>query len=83
MTEEIAGAEGLRRMLDVDQVLAVIPVSRTTLFRMERDHAFPPSHAISPGRRAWYEDEVLAWQRALPVNQRVSKRSRRKRAETS
>jgi predicted DNA-binding transcriptional regulator AlpA len=72
----------LRRMLDIDGVLAIIPVSRTTLFRMERDQTFPASHAISPKRRAWYEDEILAWQRALPVNNRISRRSRRKISET-
>jgi predicted DNA-binding transcriptional regulator AlpA len=66
-------------MLDIDEVLAIIPLSRSTLFRMERDHLFPASHSISPGRRAWYEDEILAWQEALPVNDRISKRTRRNR----
>lgn len=65
----------LRKMLDIDEVLAAIPVSRTTLFRMERDKRFPPSHSISPNRRAWYADEVLAWQKALPVNDRISRRT--------
>jgi predicted DNA-binding transcriptional regulator AlpA len=69
--------EQLRRMLDIDQVMEIVPVSRTTIFRMERDQTFPASHAISPKRRAWYEDEVLAWQRSLPVNNRISRRSRR------
>lgn len=66
---------GLRRMLDVDEVLAVIPVSRTTLFRMERDRLFPPSYSISANRRAWYADEVLAWQKALPINHRIGRRT--------
>jgi predicted DNA-binding transcriptional regulator AlpA len=64
-----------RRMLNIDQVLAIVPVSRTTLFRMERDRQFPTSHNISPNRRAWYADEVLAWQRALPANSRISRRA--------
>jgi predicted DNA-binding transcriptional regulator AlpA len=68
--------EKIRRMLSIRQVLDVVPVSRTTLFRMERDRKFPPSHEISPKRRAWYEDEVLAWQKALPENDRISRRSR-------
>ncbi|MCA1376227.1 AlpA family phage regulatory protein [Bradyrhizobium sp. IC4061] len=59
----------------MDEVLAVIPVSRTTLFRMERDRLFPPSYSISANRRAWYADEVLAWQKALPVNDRISRRT--------
>ena len=38
------------------------------------DCKFPASHTISPKRRAWYEDEVLAWQRALTVNSKISRR---------
>jgi predicted DNA-binding transcriptional regulator AlpA len=64
----------LRRMLDVDQVLAMIPVSRTTLFRMERDGKFPPSFYPSPNRRFWYADDVAAWQASLPSNGRIGKR---------
>ena len=65
-----------RPMLDIEQVLKIVPVSRTTLFRMERDKQFPPSHAISPRKRAWFADEVLAWQKALPVNSRITRRNR-------
>ncbi|WP_407119027.1 helix-turn-helix transcriptional regulator [Bradyrhizobium sp. LMG 9283] len=68
-------AEAPRRMLSVEQVLEILPLSRTTLFRMERDGVFPPSHSISAGKRAWYADEVLAWQKALPLNNRISRRS--------
>lgn len=70
----------LRPMLDIDQVLALIPVSRTTLFRMERDQIFPQSHALSPKRKCWYRDEIVAWQKALPVNDRIARRTERKRA---
>ena len=70
-----------RRMLSVEDVLALIPVSRSTLFRMERSGQFPESHYVSPNRRLWYEDEVLAWQKTVPKNPRIARR--RKRAETS
>jgi prophage regulatory protein len=69
-----------RRMLDIDQVLALIPVGRTTLFRMERDGRFPPSHWPSPGRRCWFEDEVAAWQDALPTNGKIGRKQRSKSA---
>ena len=69
-------AETARRMLTIEQVLQIIPVSRTTIFRMERDGRFPPSHWPSAGRRCWFEDEVAAWQDALPANGKI----RRKRA---
>ena len=47
-----------RRMLDIHQVLDIVPLGRTTIFRMERDGQFPASHWPSPGRRIWFEDEV-------------------------
>jgi prophage regulatory protein len=56
---------GPRRMLNEKQVLAIIPVSRTTLFRMEKVGRFPRSTYISPNRRIWYADEIIAWQNAV------------------
>ena len=63
-----------RRMLTVDEVLALVPFSRTTLFRMERKGLFPASYWPSPNRRVWFEDEVVAWQNALPANRRINSR---------
>lgn len=77
VTANETASEGLRRMLDVDQVLSVVPVSRMTLFRMERDGRFPPSVYISANRRAWYADEVAAWQQSLPTNGRITRRRAR------
>jgi predicted DNA-binding transcriptional regulator AlpA len=37
----------VREMLTAEQVLARIPVSRTTLFRLERDKLFPQGQAIT------------------------------------
>lgn len=54
-----------RRMLSEKQVLEVIPVSRTTLYRMEKNGRFPKSTYISPNRRVWFEDEIIAWQNAV------------------
>jgi predicted DNA-binding transcriptional regulator AlpA len=55
-----------RRMLDIDQVLAIVPVSKATLFRMQADGRFPRSRPISPNRNIWYEDEIVDWQNSLP-----------------
>jgi prophage regulatory protein len=52
-------------MLNEKQVLAIVPFSRTTLYRMERDGKFPRSTYISPNRRVWYVDEIVAWQNAV------------------
>jgi predicted DNA-binding transcriptional regulator AlpA len=56
---------GPRRMLNEAQVLAIIPVGRTTLYRMEKAGRFPRSTYISPNRRVWFEDEIIAWQNAV------------------
>jgi prophage regulatory protein len=58
-------ASKLRPMLSMKQVLNIVPVSRTTLWRMITDGKFPKSKTLSDGRVAWFEDEVIAWQTAL------------------
>ncbi|QOZ68850.1 helix-turn-helix transcriptional regulator [Bradyrhizobium arachidis] len=57
--------EIVREMLTAEQVLALIPISRSTLFRLERDGLFPQGEAITPHRKLWFKDEVIAWQRDL------------------
>ena len=52
-------------MLNEARVLAIIPISRTTLYRMEKAGRFPKSTYISPNRRVWYEDQIVAWQNAV------------------
>ena len=59
------GESGPRRMLNEKQVLEIVPVGRTTLYRMEKAGRFPRSTYISPNRRVWYEDEIVAWQNAV------------------
>lgn len=59
------GKSGPRRMLTEKQVLVIIPIGRTTLYRMEKAGKFPRSTYISSNRRVWFEDEIIAWQNAL------------------
>jgi predicted DNA-binding transcriptional regulator AlpA len=56
---------GPRRMLSEKQVLEIVPVGRTTLYRMEKAGRFPRSTYISPNRRVWFEDDIIAWQKAV------------------
>jgi prophage regulatory protein len=70
-----------RRMLNEKQVLEIVPVGRTTLYRMEKAGRFPRSTYISPNRRVWFEDQVIAWQAG--VDERNPNRGRGKgRART-
>jgi len=57
--------EKVREMLTAEQVLLMIPISRTTLFRLEKDKLFPQGQAITPHRKLWFRDEIVAWQKAL------------------
>ena len=59
------GTSGPRRMLSEKQVLEIIPIGRTTLYRMEKAGRFPKSTYISPNRRVWFEDEIIGWQNAV------------------
>jgi predicted DNA-binding transcriptional regulator AlpA len=62
MTDE---TDQVREMLTAEQVLELIPISRSTLFRLERDGLFPQGQAITPHRKLWFKDTVAIWQRQL------------------
>src|SRR5215831_5785845 len=54
-----------RRMLNEKQLLDIVPLSRTSIYRLEKAGKFPRSTYISANRRIWYEDEIVAWQNAV------------------
>ncbi len=82
-TEEMASDKsGPRRMLNEKQVLEIVPVSRTTLFRMEKVGRFPKSTYISPNRRVWFESEIIAWQNAVDEFNPSRGRGKGRRART-
>jgi predicted DNA-binding transcriptional regulator AlpA len=75
--DERTPAEPLPRvMLNEKQVLAIVPVSTVTLWRMERDGIFPKGSYISANRKVWFADEIVAWQNS--VNGRARGRRPRK-----
>lgn len=72
----------LRPMLSQRQVLAIVPLSRSTLMRMSRRGDFPQAYKLSAGRFGWYRDEVEAWQANLTgavLNKMARMASRRPR----
>jgi prophage regulatory protein len=52
-------------MLSEKQVLVIVPVGRSTLWRMEKTGKFPEATPIGTNRRFWFEDQVIAWQNGL------------------
>ena len=71
-----SSTSGPRRMLSEAQVLAIVPVSPTTLWRMVKRGEFPAPVFISPNKKVWFEDEVIAWQSALDEHGRRRRRAR-------
>jgi prophage regulatory protein len=69
---------GPRRMMTEREVLRLIPISRSTLWRREREGTFPRGSYISPNRKVWFEDEVCAWQDAIEGQGRGRKNQRPK-----
>jgi predicted DNA-binding transcriptional regulator AlpA len=61
---------GLRRMLGIDEVLRIVPVSAVTLWRMERNGLFPKGTFISPNKKIWWADEVVRWQQEVDGRRR-------------
>jgi predicted DNA-binding transcriptional regulator AlpA len=65
-----------RRMLTEAELLALVPLGRSTLFRLMADGKFPRGTFVSANRRLWFADEILRWQNA--VNERDPLRGRGK-----
>jgi prophage regulatory protein len=72
-------AGGLRKMLLEEEVLELIPFSRSTLWRLERTGKFPRSTFISPNRRIWFADEVAQWQETVNEHQPHRRRGKGRR----
>jgi prophage regulatory protein len=54
-----------RRMLNEKQVLAIVGVGHTTLWRMVKKGQFPKPTFVSANRCVWFEDVILAWQNEI------------------
>jgi prophage regulatory protein len=54
-----------RRMLNEKQVLAIVPLSHTGLWRLAKAGRFPKPTFLSPNRKVWFADEILAWQNEI------------------
>jgi prophage regulatory protein len=65
MAGEIKKEDDLREMLTSEAVLAMIPISRSQLFRLEQDGLFPLGVPLSPRRKLWFKPDVVKWQREV------------------
>ena len=49
------------RLLSQRDVIRITGLSRTTLWRLRADGQFPEPVQISPGRKAFFSDDIAAW----------------------
>jgi prophage regulatory protein len=49
------------RVLSQREILAVLPLSRSTIWRMVQAGTFPAPIRLTPGRIGWQWSAVLAW----------------------
>ncbi len=62
-------SENRLSLLSFDDLQRIVPLSRTTIWRLERQGDFPRRIRIGPNRVAWVETEVEAW-----INDRLAER---------
>jgi prophage regulatory protein len=58
-----------KRLLTIEGVQQKVPLSRTTIWRLEQAGDFPQRISISKGRVGWDESEIESW-----ITARLSKR---------
>ena len=55
----------LRPMLTEREVLALVRISRTSLYRLIRSGRFPDGVFVAPNTKRWFRDRVIGWQKAI------------------
>ncbi|MDD1520022.1 MULTISPECIES: helix-turn-helix transcriptional regulator [Bradyrhizobium] len=59
MSENTAQRRG--RIINEKEVLEIIRLSRTTLYRLVKAGKFPQPTYVSENRKTWRDDEVYSW----------------------
>ena len=57
----------LSGLMTTREIIALVRLSRTSIYRMTRQGRFPPPCSVGKGKIRWREDDVRAWMAALPV----------------
>ncbi|HVG51610.1 MAG TPA: AlpA family phage regulatory protein [Xanthobacteraceae bacterium] len=57
--------KSISAMITAEEVLALIHISRTTLYRLEVNGLFPRGHALTPHLKLWFYNEIIEWQEKL------------------
>lgn len=54
-------------LLTTQDLIALVRLSRTSIYRMTRQGRFPPPCSLGNGHIRWREGDVRAWMAALPT----------------
>jgi prophage regulatory protein len=49
------------RILTTEQVLEILPVSKSTLWRLEKQGIFPRHFKVGSRKNGWLESDVQSW----------------------
>lgn len=61
MQKKPNGSNENEKLIRIDEVLKLIPVSKSTIGRMRKEPEFPKSVPISKRTVGWKESEIIAW----------------------
>lgn len=54
------------RLLRIHEVISVTGLSRMTIYRLEKDGAFPSRRRLGKNSVAWLDDDISAWVAGRP-----------------
>lgn len=56
----------LPKLIRIKDVMAIVPLGRSTIYRRMDDGTFPKARDLGGGVVAWLEDDIRAWIEARP-----------------
>lgn len=59
------GQDDIEPMITEEELLKLVPVSRSTLHRLQKEKKFPKGKYVSPNRKLYVRADVAQWQRAV------------------
>lgn len=54
------------RLLRIQEVISVTGISRMTIYRLEKEGAFPSRRRLGKNSVAWLDDDILDWVTGRP-----------------
>ena len=57
--------DDIQPMITEEELLTLVPFSRSTLHRLQKEKKFPKGKYVSPNRKLYVRADVAHWQRAV------------------